>query len=219
MAGPRRGVPFVVSAPSGTGKTSVCRAVVERDPDIRFSVSHTTRPRRRGERDGVDYVFVDTKEFRQLVEEGAFVEHAEYLGNLYGTSWEALRRPALRGRDVLLEIEIQGARQVAERRDLGARLIFLVPPSRDALRRRLEGRGTDPAAVIEKRLAMAERELSAVRWFDYVVLNDDLDQAVEDVLAIVRAEREGRREEAVARFGREAVLARERERLGLAATR
>ncbi len=203
----RRGLPFVVSAPSGTGKTTVCRGVVDRDPGIVFSVSHTTRPRRPNERDGVDYHFVDERAFRRLVEEGGFLEHAEYGGRLYGTSWASLEAARAEGLDVLLEIEIQGAAQVRAR--LGeAVLVFVLPPSLGTLEQRLRDRGTDTPAVIEQRLALASRELRAARWFDYWVVNDDLDTAIESVLAIVRASRDGAVAEVASRFGRDAARAR-----------
>jgi len=203
----RRGIPFVVSAPSGTGKTTVCRAVVAADPEMEFSVSHTTRPPRPGERDGVDYHFVDEPAFRKLVDERAFVEHAEYGGRLYGTSHGAIDEPLARGHDVLLEIEVQGAAQIrARRRD--ARFLFLVPPSMEALERRLRHRGTDPEDVIQRRLAIADNELRAVHHFDYVVVNDALDAAIAAVRDVMAAERRGERGDVVARFGRHTALAR-----------
>jgi guanylate kinase len=186
----RTGFPVVVAAPSGTGKTTVCRAVVERDPGIEFSVSHTTRPRRSSEVDGVDYHFVTPQEFERLAGEGAFLEWAEYNGNRYGTSWAAVDEPLRRGRDVLLEIEVQGARQVRERR-ADARFVFLLPPTRAALRERLEQRGSDDPAAIDKRLKIAEREIDEGARFDYAVVNDRLDACVGEVLAILAAERSG----------------------------
>jgi guanylate kinase len=186
----RRGTPFVVSAPSGTGKTTVCRAVVERDPEIEFSVSHTTREPRSEERSGVDYHFVTEREFRALAERGAFVEHAEYGGNLYGTSWDSLDGPLERGRDLLLEIEVQGARQIRARRS-DARLVFLLPPSMEELSRRLRGRATDDERAVERRLQIVVSELRAVHDFDYAVVNDELEAAVAAVCEIVRAERRG----------------------------
>jgi guanylate kinase len=201
----RAGIPFVVAAPSGTGKTTVCRAVLARDPGIRFSVSHTTRAPRDGEVDGVDYHFVSAAQFRKLVEQGQFLEHASYAGNLYGTSWQALRTPLAAGFDLLLEIEVQGARQVRERLST-ARLVFLLPPSMTILEERLRTRGTDSRDEIEKRLAVADTELAAAELFDYAVVNRDLEQAVDDVLAIIRLERNGKASEAQARFGREAVM-------------
>jgi guanylate kinase len=210
----RRGIPFVVAAPSGTGKTTVCHAVVERDPEIEFSVSHTTRPPREGERDGVDYFFVTEREFGELVRAGAFLEHAEYNGNLYGTSVAALDRAAARGHDVLLEIEIQGARQVrAQRAD--ARLIFLLPPSTPELERRLRARGTDPPEETARRLSIARREFEAMDAFDYLVLNDDLERAVEAILEIVRGERAGDTGTILRDYGRARHAPAMRRRLGL----
>jgi len=196
---PRRGLPFVVAAPSGTGKTTVCRRVVASDPGIVFSVSHTTRPRRAGEREGRDYHFVSPGEFESLVREGAFLEHAVYNDHRYGTTWRAVDDALGRGLDVLLEIEVQGARQVRARRD-DARLLFLLPPSFEALAARLRGRGTDASEQVERRLALARRELLAVLEFDYAVENADLERCVAEVLAIVRAEREGRGAALRARF-------------------
>jgi guanylate kinase len=201
----RKGIPFVVAAPSGTGKTTVCRAVLERDPGIRFSVSHTTRKPRAGERDGVDYHFVSPQQFGRLVEEGGFLEHAEYGGNCYGTSSSELEETLEAGLDVLLEIEVQGAGQVRERRG-DARLIFLLPPHMEALAERLRRRGTDSPETIEMRLAVARQELAAVDLFDYVVVNDRLEEAVDSVIEIVEAERSGRPDAARKRHGRIGVL-------------
>ena len=186
----RSGFPIVVAAPSGTGKTTVCRQVVEHDGEIVFSVSHTTRARRSGESDGTDYHFVDEARFLALVDEDAFLEHAVYNENRYGTSHAALDGPMAQGLDVLLEIEVQGARQVRERRP-DARFVFLLPPSFATLRERLRGRGTDAPEQIERRLEVARRELLAVSDFDYAVVNDDLDRCVADVLSILAAERSG----------------------------
>lgn len=213
---PRRGIPFVVSAPSGTGKTTVCRALVERDPGIEFSVSHTTRPRRAGERDRDDYHFVPPETFRRLVEAGAFVEHAEYAGHGYGTSAAALEGPLAAGRDLLLEVEVQGAAQLREKRP-DAVFVFLLPPSLEVLEDRLRGRGTDSDDAVNLRLAAARRELRAVSGFDYVVVNEDLEESIEALQAIVDAERRGDTRAVRARFGREAVLRRAGPRLGLGA--
>jgi guanylate kinase len=189
----------VVAAPSGTGKTTVCRAVVERDPDIVFSVSHTTRKQRMGERNGHDYHFVSLGRFQEMVAVGDFLEWAVYNDNHYGTSWGAIAAPLSAGHDVLLEIEVQGAGQVRARRD-DARLIFLLPPSMKVLRERLTGRGTDAASVIERRLALAETELTAAPGFHYAVVNDDLERCVSNVLLILAGEREGRTNELRERF-------------------
>ena len=186
----RRQIPFVVVAPSGTGKTTICRRVVEGDDGIIFSVSHTTRTRREGEVDGEDYHFVTRSEFDRLAGEGAFLESALYNGNHYGTSWESLRAPLEEGRDVLLEIEVLGARQVRERRD-DACFIFLLPPSMKVLEDRLRGRGTDSPEQIRRRLERASKEIEEICDFDYAVVNDDLDRCVESVMEIIRAERVG----------------------------
>ena len=202
----RPGHIFVVAAPSGTGKTTLCRRILEADPGLELSVSHTTRPPRKGEVDGVAYHFVDSARFRALVDADAFLEHAEYGGNAYGTSWAAIEAPRAAGRDVVLEIEVQGAEQVRKRM-ADAVLIFLLPPSLAVLEGRLRGRGTDDEEVIQRRMALVDRELAAAQFFDFAVLNDDLDLAVEQVLDVIRAVRAGDRDEAVARHGRERVLA------------
>ena len=203
----RRGIPFVAAAPSGTGKTTVCRGALARDDNLRFSVSHTTRPPRPGEVAGRDYHFVSAETFRRMVEHGDFVEHAEYAGHLYGTSFAALREPLDRGYDLMIEIEVQGARQLRDRLS-DARFVFLLPPSRAELERRLRTRGTDRDEAIEHRLALVDRELAAVEFFDYAIVNDDLEAAIEAVLCVVRAERQGETAEVRQRFGREEVLKR-----------
>ncbi len=186
----KQGIPFVVAAPSGTGKTTVCRRVVERDDRVSFSVSHTTRRKREVEVDGRDYFFVDEPKFRRLVAKGEFLEWAEYNAHLYGTSWKAIDRGLAGGRELLLEIEVQGARQVRVRRP-DARLIFLLPPSMEELERRLQGRDTDSAEEIRRRLEVANRELEAIGDFDYAVTNDTLECCVANLLEIIGAEREG----------------------------
>ena len=186
----RTGFPVVVAAPSGTGKTTVCREVVARDPQIEFSISHTTRAQRPRERTGVDYHFVPPAEFQRLIDTGAFLEWAVYNDNRYGTSWAAIDAPLSAGRDVLLEIEVQGARQVRAKRG-DARFVFLVPPSFATLRERLEGRAADSAREIAARLELARQELAEGAHFDYAVVNDELECCVGEVLAILAAERAG----------------------------
>lgn len=207
MTAERRGVPFLVAAPSGTGKTTVCRRVMAEDPRLRFSISHTTRKPRAGERSGQDYYFVSPKAFLEMVQAGAFLEHAEYAGNNYGTSWRALEEPLEEGFDLLVEIEVQGARQVRERRD-DVCFIFLLPPSLDALASRLRARGTDDEDAIARRLGVADRELEAASIFDFAVVNDDLDAAVAAVAAIITAVRGGRGARLEGRYGREGVIGR-----------
>lgn len=209
----RRGIPFVVSAPSGTGKTTVCQALVASDPGLRFSVSHTTRTPRPGEREGVHYHFVPRARFAELAAAGAFLEHAEYAGNFYGTSFAAIDGPLAEGVDLLLEIEVQGARQVRDRRP-DARFVFLLPPSLGALEARLRGRGSDGPEVIRARLELARRELLAVQLFDYAVVNDALEPCVAAVREIIDAERRGDAAEVRRRHGRERVWPRVAENLG-----
>jgi guanylate kinase len=203
------GTPFVVAAPSGTGKTTVCKKLVERDGQISFSVSHTTRTQRDGEADGRDYFFVDEKEFQGLIAEEAFLEWAVYNSNHYGTSWKAIEQPLREGRDMLLEIEVQGAAQVRERRP-DACLIFLLPPSMKILEQRLQARDTDSEEQIQRRLNVAEQELEAIAEFDYAVTNDDLDSCVTHLVEIVQAERNGAQGGLRARFSPSAA----RERFG-----
>jgi guanylate kinase len=186
----RAGFPLVVAAPSGTGKTTVCRALVARDARLVFSVSHTTRAKRPGEEDGRDYHFVDEAGFRRMIDAGEFLEWAVYNDRLYGTIFASIDAALAGGRDVVLEIEVQGARQVRERR-ADARLVFLLPPSWQALEQRLRGRGTDGAEEIARRLRVAEGELAAAGEFHYAVVNDDLETCVRELAGIVAAERCG----------------------------
>jgi len=210
----RRGIPIVVAAPSGAGKTTVCRRLVEADPRLVFSVSHTTRPRRSGETRGVDYHFVPHAEFEKLAAAGAFLEWAEYSGNLYGTSWAAIETPLARGRDVLLEIEVQGARQVRERLP-EAVLVFLLPPSLGALEERLRTRGTDGPGEIERRLAIARREIATLDLFDYAVVNEELETAVARLGEVVAAERAGTAHALRARLAPRSLAPELRRALGL----
>jgi guanylate kinase len=203
----RRGIPFVLAAPSGTGKSTVCREVLRRGEGIVLSVSHTTRPPRPGERDGVEYRFVSDAAFRRMIEAGEFLEHAEYSRHRYGTAWAAIREPLAHGLDVLLEIETEGARQVRARCP-DAHLIFLLPPSQAELERRLRARGTDAADEIVRRLAIARREFQAAPLFDTFVVNERLEQAAADVLTIVSAVRAGQPDRLDARFRQPAVRAR-----------
>jgi guanylate kinase len=179
---------FVICAPSGAGKTSLVRALLERDRRIRLSVSFTTRPPRSGERDGEDYHFVSRRKFEEMLEAGEFLESAEVHGNLYGTSQKWIERIRAAGHDLLLEIDWQGAQQV--RRLIPDVIgIFILPPSAESLRQRLTGRNQDSAEIIERRLAAAREEISHVGEFDYVIINSDFDDAVEDLVSVVRATR------------------------------
>jgi guanylate kinase len=176
---------FVITGPSGVGKGTLIRLLRERVPELALSVSATTRQPRPGETQGEDYWFLSDEEFERRVAEGAFVEWAEYSGRRYGTLREELERHTSGGRPVVLEIEVQGARQVRNTLP-GAIQIFIRPPGGDALRDRLIGRGTDDPEQIERRLRVAEEELGAAGEFQHVVVNDRLDRAVEALAAIVR---------------------------------
>lgn len=197
----------MVAAPSGTGKTTVCRALVARDPRLLFSVSHTTRARRPDEEDGRDYHFVGEAEFRRMIDAGEFLEWAVYNDRLYGTSFAAIDAALASGHDVVLEIEVQGARQVRKRR-ADARLVFLLPPAWPALEARLRRRGTDGEEEIERRLLVAKGELAAAEEFDYAVVNDDLDTCVRELAEIVAAERRGDTAALRARFAPGPALSR-----------
>lgn len=179
---------FIVSAPSGAGKSSLVKALLEQDSSIRLSVSYTTRPPRPGEVNGVNYHFVSREEFLARLEKSEFLESAEVYGNFYGTSQAWIEAEMAAGRNVLLEIDWQGAAQV-RRLMPGALSIFILPPSLEELRRRLEGRGTDSAEVIAKRMAAAREDISHALEADYLVVNDRFAEALNDLLAISRARR------------------------------
>ena len=182
------GALFVVSAPSGAGKTSLVRSAVEQDPLLQVSVSHTTRPRRSLEVDGENYHFVDTGTFESMLEKNAFLEHARVFGNYYGTSGHWVDARLAAGQDVILEIDWQGAQQVRRLRP-DACGIFILPPSATTLEQRLRNRGQDDEAVIARRLAAAREEMSHYGEFDKLVITDDFDVAVHDLLAIFRSQR------------------------------
>jgi guanylate kinase len=175
---------YVVAAPSGAGKTSLVKALMEREPRIRFSVSYTTRTPRTTEIPGRDYHFVSPERFEAMVANGEFLEHAKVFDNCYGTGVRTVQEALANGEQLLLEIDWQGARQVRARLP-EAVSIFILPPSRLALEQRLRGRSTDSDQVIQRRLRDADNDLSHWNEFDYVVVNDDFDQALEDLQAIV----------------------------------
>lgn len=178
---------IVLSAPSGGGKTTIARRLIERRSDMAFSVSATTRPMRPGERDGVDYHFLPREEFERRRDEGEFLETASYEGNLYGTLMSEVQGIVDTGRHAVLDIEVEGGRQV-RRRMPEAVLVFILPPSAAVLTERLRGRDTDDPEVVVGRLQTAAKEVEAAREYDYVVLNDDLEHAIGQVEAIVEAE-------------------------------
>jgi guanylate kinase len=185
QSSPRRGRLFVIAAPSGAGKTSLVRALMEREPGLRFSISYTTRARRPNELDGRDYFFVTRGEFDRMVAEGGFLEHATVFDNSYGTAKAQVEQSLAAGQDLVLEIDWQGAAQVRSAMPECVS-IFILPPTREELERRLRGRGTDAEHVIQRRLRDAASDMSHWGEFDYVVVNDDFEQALTVLQAIVK---------------------------------
>lgn len=181
---------FILAAPSGAGKSSLIKALLDKHQDgsMQVSVSHTTRKPRPGEQDGVHYHFVDHNEFKELIGEDAFFEWAEVFGNYYGTSKQAIARTLEQGIDVFLDIDWQGARQIKQQMPDTA-TIFIAPPSRQELLRRLRGRGQDSEEVIAQRMDKARSEISHYQEFDFVVVNDEFDDALADIESIVTSQR------------------------------
>jgi guanylate kinase len=184
----RKGILYIISAPSGAGKSTLCRELLDIFPELRHSVSFTTRTPRLGEQDGRDYHFVGREEFVKMIAAEEFAEWAEVHGNLYGTSLKTLQQCREEGIDLILDIDCQGAAQLKENQVAGVN-IFILPPSFQELRLRLEGRGSDAPDVIEKRLVNAEEEIRQAGWYDYIIVNDVFSRAVEDLKSIVIAER------------------------------
>lgn len=182
------GLLFVVSAASGTGKTSLVKALLERVNNLHVSVSHTTRGQRPGELDGVHYHFSTKEDFLNLVNEGGFIEYAEVFGNYYGTAQATVKEQLAKGHDVLLEIDWQGAQQV-RRLFPESKQIFILPPSQFDLRERLSNRGTDTVDVIEHRLSCAVEDMQQYSNFDYIIINDDFNKALHDLEAVIIANR------------------------------
>jgi guanylate kinase len=182
------GALFIVSSPSGGGKTSLVKALLDAEPEVRLSVSYTTRPVRPGEVDGRDYHFVALPVFERMLEAGEFLESAVIYGNRYGTSRKWIERERAEGHDVLLEIDWQGAQQV---RRLMRQVvsIFILPPSPEVLESRMSGRGQDSEEVVARRLAAAREEIAHVSEYEYVIINDDFNRAAQDLRSIIRAER------------------------------
>lgn len=183
-----KGILIVLSGPSGVGKGTVRKAVFSR-PDAKFeySISMTTRKPREGEVDGVDYFFKTREEFQQLIREGKLLEYAEYVGNYYGTPIDYVKETLASGKDVFLEIEVQGAKQVREKFPDGL-FIFLMPPTLDELKKRIIGRGTESVELIHNRMEAAKKEIELTGMYDYIVENDDVERAVDKINAIVQAE-------------------------------
>jgi len=184
----QKGLLVVLSAPSGTGKSTVSRLLVQRNDRLRLSVSATTRAPRKNEVEGKDYFYKTTDEFKNMIENDEFVEWVEYCGNYYGTPKKYIEDSVENGYDVLLEIEVEGAAKIKEKYP-DCVLIFMLPPSFDELKKRIEGRGTEKPEVIENRLKQAKREIEYIDMYDYVVINDSLDNAINSVNIILEAEK------------------------------
>ncbi len=184
----RSGVLFVMTGASGVGKDTIRNAALPHVQDLEFSISATTREQRQGEEHGVQYYFLSRDEFVELIDNDLLLEYADFVGEYYGTPLEPVKQALAEGRDVLLELELVGARQV-KRRMPEAVMIFIAPPSLSELERRLRGRGTETESKIQKRLARAREEIRALREFDYLIVNDDVDDAADLFLSIIQAER------------------------------
>lgn len=181
-----KGSLYIISAPSGAGKTSLVKALIERDPGITVSISHTTRSMRPGEEDGVNYHFVDKATFQQMIDDGAFLEYAKVFDNFYGTASSSIEQQLASGQDIILEIDWQGARQIRELMPEHVS-IFILPPSKDALHERLTGRGQDSEEIINRRMRDAISETSHYNEYDFLVVNDDFDTALDELDTIFRA--------------------------------
>lgn len=184
----RRGLLVVISAPSGTGKGVLRRQLLREMPDLRFCVSVTSRPPRPGEQEGVDYYFVSPEEFQRRIQEEVFVEWAKVYGNYYGTPGLEIGEALERGEDVLLEKDVQGGRELRKKFPDGI-FIFILPPRLESLEERLKGRGTESQGDLQRRLTAVKIELAELRNYDYLVINDEIDRAVQDLRAIIAAER------------------------------
>lgn len=183
----REGVLYVISAPSGAGKTTLCKEIIDIFPNLRHSVSYTTRTPRQGEVHGRDYFFVGQEEFSRMAAAGEFAESAEVHGNSYGTSLATLNECRSQGIDLILDIDCQGARQLKGRFEGGV-YIFVLPPSIEELRRRLDNRSLDTQEVIERRIHNAAGEIKEARWYDYIIVNDNFKEAVEQLKSVLIAE-------------------------------
>lgn len=179
-----KGKLFIVSAPSGAGKTSLVKALVDSNPQVVVSISHTTRKKRPGEIDGKDYIFIDVNQFEQMIERDEFIEYANVFDNYYGTSESSVKQQLVKGLKVILEIDWQGAAQVRDRIQ-NAQSIFILPPSKVELEKRLRDRGQDSEEIIARRMRDAEAEISHYNEFDHVLLNDDFDQALLELTSLV----------------------------------
>jgi len=181
------GIKFILSAPSGTGKTTICNLLIQKLPNLKFSISHTTREPRKGEVEGTDYHFISKKEFEKKIEHGEFLEWAKVFKNYYGTAFESVDLHHFSGDDVLIELDVQGAQSL---RDIHykAVFIFIMPPSLEVLETRLNNRGTESTSKIQERLNISKKEMQLSPLYDYILTNVDLEQTTDDLLSIITAE-------------------------------
>jgi guanylate kinase len=188
-----KGHRFILSAPSGTGKTTLCRAILNRFPDLCYSVSHTTRKPRPGEQDGIDYFFISVEEFQERLRADRWAEWASVHDNYYGTSADFLETQAAKGRDILLDIDVQGAKQILARYPERTVAVFIMPPSLEVLKERLTARSADSISEIEKRLKNAENEMARKEMYHHVIVNDHLPDAIQALASLIEAYRSGKR--------------------------
>jgi guanylate kinase len=184
----KQGLFIVVSAPSGTGKSSICRKMLAACPSIKFSVSYTSRPPRPREVNGKDYYFISREDFRKRIKRGEFIEWVDNYGHFYGTPWKTMDKCFQKGKDLLLDVEPRGAKKI-KRKFKGGVFVFVLPPSRKELLKRLKKRGHESEPIIQARLAQAERELKEISWYDYIIFNKDLEKAVDQLRSIYIAEK------------------------------
>jgi len=184
----RKKIIYVISAPSGTGKTTICNKILAEDKELKLSISYTSRPAKKGEQNGIDYYFVSNSEFEKMIEDNAFVEWANVYGNYYGTPWKAFDELEKSDNDILLEIDVQGGKSIIDKYP-SAVLIFILPPSIEELRKRLVLRGRDDSDEINRRIDIVKKEIEYMKYYDYIVVNDNLEVAKEQVLSVVRSER------------------------------
>ncbi|WP_136810040.1 guanylate kinase [Desulfosediminicola flagellatus] len=189
----KKGILFVISAPSGTGKTTLLKKVMNRIPGLNFSVSHTTRKPRKGEQHAREYYFVETAEFERMIEQNQFIEWARVHDNYYGTSTKAVSEQLDEGRDIVLDIDVQGAAIIRDSDQLKAVQIFIAPPGIDELEKRLRGRNTEDEETLQLRLSNASKEMQSADLYEYLIVNDALDEAAETLASIIIAERSKRR--------------------------
>jgi len=186
-----KGIYIAVSAPSGAGKTSICKRLMKMFPAVRYSVSYTTRPPRQGEQSGREYVFISDEDFREKIKKGGFVEWAENYGHLYGTSRETMDAFLKQGYDLLFDVDPRGAKALKESYPDGI-FVFVLPPSLEVLKKRLKGRGSEPEEALKKRLEKVRDEIKEIFWYDYVVFNERIDEAVDRLRSIYLAEKSRR---------------------------